>query len=330
MTEKSAPLVSISCVTYNHSPFLRQCLDGFFMQQCNFDFEILLHDDASIDGSQDIIKGYMKRHPGIIKPIFQTENQYSKGVRSMSMTFNAPRARGKYIALCESDDYWTDPLKLQKQVDFLEKNPEYSLTVGGYLETSDNTEEKLIIREFWDQPNYSEKGFDITLDLFKRQWITKTLTLVFRRSAIDLSELNKYKLLRDVHLNYHLLKNGQGYYFKEVFGVYRIHEGGVHSLIGETNQHLTYYTVYKELFKFNHFDFKNKFYRVCSNYIAYIRNHKTHALNSSMSKILKDGIRAANTEHEIYDIYSIAGVTNKVRIKVSVWIFKIKKKLNIR
>ena len=120
------PLVSISCLAFNHAPYIRQCLDGFVMQQTDFNFEVLIHDDASTDGTTEIIKEYEAKYPDIIKPIYETENQWQKGRRG-SAVFNFPRAKGKYIALCEGDDYWTDPLKLQKQVDFLEGNPEYSM-----------------------------------------------------------------------------------------------------------------------------------------------------------------------------------------------------------
>lgn len=120
-------VVSISCITYNHAPYIRQCLDGFLMQQCNFDYEILIHDDASSDGTQEIIKEYQKKYPEIIKPIIQVENQWSRGVRGMNLRYNFPRAKGKYIALCEGDDYWSDPLKLQKQVEVLENDPDCSL-----------------------------------------------------------------------------------------------------------------------------------------------------------------------------------------------------------
>ena len=120
------PLVSISCITYNHAPYIRQCLDGFVMQKTNFPFEILIHDDASDDGTSDIIREFEKAYPSVIKPLFEEENQWSKGRRG-SVVFNFPRAKGKYIALCEGDDYWTDPLKLQKQVDFLEAHPEYAM-----------------------------------------------------------------------------------------------------------------------------------------------------------------------------------------------------------
>ena len=120
------PLVSISCITYNHAPYIKQCLDGFLMQKTTFPFEVLLHDDASTDGTTEIIKDYAQKYPEIIKPLYEEENQWIKGRRG-SAEFNFPRARGKYIALCEGDDYWIDENKLQMQVDFLEKNPEFGM-----------------------------------------------------------------------------------------------------------------------------------------------------------------------------------------------------------
>lgn len=122
-------LVSIQCLVYNHEPYLRQCLDGFVMQKTNFRFEAIVHDDVSTDGSAAIIREYAEKYPDIIKPIYETENQYSKRDGSLRRIMNAA-CKGKYIALCEGDDYWIDPLKLQKQVDFLECNPDYSMTCG--------------------------------------------------------------------------------------------------------------------------------------------------------------------------------------------------------
>jgi hypothetical protein len=117
----SIPVVSICCTTYNHAQYIRQCLDGFIMQQTSFGFEILIHDDASTDETAEIIREYEREYPKLFKPIFQSDNQYSKGL-SISATYNFPRAKGKYIAFCEGDDYWTDSLKLQKQVDFMEEH----------------------------------------------------------------------------------------------------------------------------------------------------------------------------------------------------------------
>ncbi len=123
---KKRPLVSICTLVYNHEPFLKECFEGFLMQKTNFAFEVLVHDDASTDNSAEIIREYTEKYPDIFKPIYQIENQYSKGVK-VSATYQFPRAKGKYIAICEGDDYWTDPLKLQKQVDILEQNPDIGL-----------------------------------------------------------------------------------------------------------------------------------------------------------------------------------------------------------
>lgn len=121
-------MVSICCLVYNHEKYLKKCLDGFVMQKTTFKFEVLIHDDASTDSSADIIREYEKKYPEIIKPIYQTENQYSKGVK-ISWTYQFPRASGKYIAFCEGDDYWTDEKKLQKQFEALEKNKQSVLCV---------------------------------------------------------------------------------------------------------------------------------------------------------------------------------------------------------
>lgn len=120
------PLVSIVCTTYNHVLFVRQCLNGITTQKINFLFEVIIHDDASDDGTVEIIKEYEKKYPEIIKSIYQRENQYSKKV-DIYETYIYPRAKGKYIAICEGDDYWIDENKLQMQVDFLENNPEYGM-----------------------------------------------------------------------------------------------------------------------------------------------------------------------------------------------------------
>lgn len=119
--------VSINCITYNHEDYIADAIDSFLMQKTNFNFEILIHDDASIDRTPDIIRRYSEKYPDIIKPIYQVDNQYSKGVTRIGYKYNDLRAKGKYIALCEGDDYWTDPYKLQKQVDYMDSHAECSL-----------------------------------------------------------------------------------------------------------------------------------------------------------------------------------------------------------
>ena len=116
--------VVIHCLAYNHEPYIRECLEGFVMQKTNFRFVAIVHDDASTDKTADIIREYEAKYPEIIKPIYETENQYSKHDGSLGRIMDAAidATGAKYVAMCEGDDYWTDPYKLQKQVDVLEKD----------------------------------------------------------------------------------------------------------------------------------------------------------------------------------------------------------------
>lgn len=126
MQSQNDILVSVVCNAYNHGNYIRDALEGFVSQKTDFKFEVLVHDDASTDNTADIIREYEAKYPDIIKPIYQTENQYSKGIRPAKV-YQYPRAKGKYIALCEGDDYWTDELKLQKQVEALSSHPEIDI-----------------------------------------------------------------------------------------------------------------------------------------------------------------------------------------------------------
>ena len=122
----SSPLVSVCCITYNQAHYIEKALQGFLMQKTNFSFEIIVHDDASTDQTAEKIEALASRNQGLIFPRYQTENQYSKGIPVFA-EFNFKQARGKYLALCEGDDYWTDQTKLQWQVDFLEQNPDVAM-----------------------------------------------------------------------------------------------------------------------------------------------------------------------------------------------------------
>jgi glycosyltransferase involved in cell wall biosynthesis len=127
--DKSNCLVSILCTAYNHEEYIRTALDGFVSQTTDFGFEILVNDDASTDGTAAVIREYEKQYPELIRPFYQTENQFSKGIGYIYENIFFPNARGKYVAFCEGDDYWTEPTKLQQQVDFLESHPDYSACV---------------------------------------------------------------------------------------------------------------------------------------------------------------------------------------------------------
>lgn len=122
--------VSVICITYNQVDYIRDAIDSFLMQKTNFDFEILIHDDASTDGTAEIVKEYADRYPDKIKAVLQTENQYSKGVK-VSDTFLVPLMRGHYVAFCEGDDFWCDPNKLQIQYDYMESHPDCAMYIHG-------------------------------------------------------------------------------------------------------------------------------------------------------------------------------------------------------
>ena len=120
-------MVSVLCTAYNHEQYLRECLDGFVSQETDFPFEVLVNDDCSTDGTAAIIREYAAKYPQIIRPFYQEKNLFSAiGMPGLFDKVFCPNARGKYIALCEGDDKWSDKNKLQLQVDFLEKHPEYS------------------------------------------------------------------------------------------------------------------------------------------------------------------------------------------------------------
>lgn len=206
-------MVSICCLTYNHAPFIRQCLDGFIMQKTNFAFEVLIHDDASTDGTEEIIREYEAKYPDIIKPLYEKENQWVKGRRG-SAVFNFPRVRGKYIAMCEGDDYWTDSLKLQKQVDFLEENPEYS---GCSHQTrviySDGSKNSHVFRE----------KVNSKLELIDMLEIRKfhTASVMFRNSIIQKNEFPIDITAGDRVINLLLASYGPIRFIPEVMCVYR-------------------------------------------------------------------------------------------------------------
>ena len=192
MERVTKPLVTIRCITYNHEPYIRQCLDGFIMKKKNFRFEAIVHDDASTDGTADIIREYAEKYPEIIKPILQTENQYSKRDGSIRKILNE-NTHGKYIAICEGDDYWIDPLKLQKQVDFLENNESYGLVFGKsiYYIQKDN-----VFLDFRTDGNVGS-----TEKLLSGNCI-ETLTTLFRKNIYDKyhSEINREWLMGDYPL----------------------------------------------------------------------------------------------------------------------------------
>lgn len=214
------PLVTIRCTVYNHEPYLRQCLDGFVMQKTNFKFEAWVHDDASTDGSAEIIREYAKKYPEIIKPYYEKENLYSKHDQSFrEVTWNPKYLRGKYIALCEGDDYWIDPYKLQKQVDILEKNIKITMVCCKSLLFSQ--EKQLIVGE---NRCYSKSQFMSPVDIITKAGLyISTCSIVYRSWIVkDYPDYCTYCHVGDYPLQMMCAMKGKVYYIDEPMAVYRI------------------------------------------------------------------------------------------------------------
>ena len=228
MVDHSDIIVSICCITYNHEKFIRQCINGFLLQKTNFAYEILINDDASTDKTADIIREYVVKYPTMIKPIYQTENQFSKGLGAMNVRFNFPRAQGKYIAMCEGDDYWTDPYKLQKQVDFLEANSEYGLihTDIEYVDTQSNVTfpHNNVYNEF---KSHIKNGYIFDYYLNNHGFIM-TVSCMFRSSLIDNKSSNNWFVF-DYWLFMEIARQSKVYYFPEKTCAYRINPEGLMS-----------------------------------------------------------------------------------------------------
>ncbi|GGK73243.1 glycosyltransferase family 2 protein [Amphritea balenae] len=214
------PLVSICCITYNHELYIEDALIGFLSQKTNFSFEVLVHDDASSDSTADIIRKYQMLYPSIIKPIFQIENKYSKNIR-INPAFNFPRAVGKYIALCDGDDYWNDASKLQVQKDFLDNNLEYVIC---YTDIIPFNNEGVLNTDFGGAHD------DLSAVELQKATSIYTLTAFFRNLINEWPpELYNVKY-GDIALWSLLGDHGKGKYLPEVNpSMYRVHNQSLHS-----------------------------------------------------------------------------------------------------
>lgn len=215
-TRENLPLVSIRCTVYNHDKYLEDCLNGFLIQKTTFPFEVFIHDDASTDSSASIIRKYVSKYPKIFKPFYEKENQYSKNDGSFrKITWNPNYLQGKYIAICEGDDYWTDPHKLQMQVDWLEAHPEYSMCCSNaFIQSSTRT---LSGARYWKDCNIS------IMDMIRgRSCFIQTSTFLIRKKLLDFyPEYCKKCYIGDYPLQIWAAFNGKVRYFKKKTSLYR-------------------------------------------------------------------------------------------------------------
>lgn len=224
--------VSVYCLTYNHGKTIRRALEGMVRQKTDFDFEVIVHDDASTDGTAAVIRKYAAKYPEIIRPVYQTQNQWSQGI-SIVETQIRPRVRGKYIAICEGDDYWTDSRKLQKQYDYMEAHPECTLCFTNAVIRNDEegTRRTFIPYTKRDARQFDPDKEDYDLDDFHRLTFIPTASFFFRTECYD--ELMRVGIphcpVDDLRLRLFLTTQGYAHFINEKTCVYR--EGGTGSMM---------------------------------------------------------------------------------------------------
>lgn len=237
------PVVSIICTTYNHESFVEDAIEGFLSQETNFAFEILIHDDASTDNTASIIRNYQAAYPEIIKPVFQIENQYSRGERPFQLI--GPYCSGHYIAVCEGDDYWTDPKKLQVQVDFLEQHPDY--VISGH-DACIVDELGTIVKDS-KLPDKHKRDYSSDELQKGKAWVL-TLSWVYRNILKEYPPERKLVQSGDKFFTSQIGHYGKSHFHSDIKpAVYRVHSGGIWSSLSEQDKYdskvITFYWMYR-------------------------------------------------------------------------------------
>lgn len=241
--EGTIPLVSISCITYNHENYIRNAIEGFLMQKTTFPVEILIHDDASTDKTAEIVREYEKKYPQLIKPIYQTENQYSKNNASIGR-IQRERAVGKYYATCEGDDYWIDPLKLQKQVDFMESNTEYSMCFHNAFVLKGNSNEMKLFASLEDR--------EYTPNEILVNWLVPTASVLFRKEYLNNKIYDKNYIFTDIALFLTLCEYGKVRCLNETMAIYRRHETGLTQNKYKLKQRIVHFNTLNKNFNYKY------------------------------------------------------------------------------
>ena len=253
--------VIVRCQTYNHASYIVDTLNGFCMQQTSFPFVCAIVDDCSTDGEQKIIESYLQNNfdfedGGIARNekdgsyqfyfarhklnkncyfavFFLAFNHYSIK-KTKQPYFKEWQSKSQYIAVCEGDDYWTDPSKLQKQADFLDSHPDFSICSHDFIKYNQLTNSfynhSFFFSLFTRKNNEQIEYIEYTLDTFFDRWWTQPLTYMYRNgSYLDLIPSYKYRYYRDTVFAYYVLKEGKGALLNFLGGVYRLHDNGIYA-----------------------------------------------------------------------------------------------------
>lgn len=215
-------LVSVCMITYDHEEFISEAIEGVLMQKTNFPIELIIGEDFSTDNTRKIILEYAEKYPDIIRSLLPECNLGM--MKNFIKTMEA--AKGKYIALCEGDDYWTDPYKLQKQVNFLEKNDDFIACFHNARII--NSQNKITLFN-----SLYEKKYPDIEDLISRRWFIATASLVFRNNIIFFPEWFHSVVNGDYALELLLAEKGRFYFINDIMSVYRQHELSVSNVLNK-------------------------------------------------------------------------------------------------
>lgn len=241
------PLVAVFMISYNQQDYIIEALENVINQNVSFPFQVILSDDCSTDNTQKVVDDFLKNHPKKDLITFIKQEKNLGWMPNFIFTLQqCLDTKAKYIAMCEGDDFWTNPNKLQKQIDILEKNTDVVLACHQYRElyNDGSTKDYPYFRKDFFQ---GENSFKFSQSDFEEFMRIQTMTIVFRSSALDLGLRHKYQYYCDTHIKHHILDHGLGLYTNDFDAIYRIHGNNVFMSLDERKKLKFTYDVYKDL-----------------------------------------------------------------------------------
>lgn len=304
------PFVSVRIVTYNHEPFIRECLDSVVGQKTDFEFEVVIGEDCSTDRTREICFEYQKRFPDKVRVLWSEENLYKIDGNKIR---TEARCRGEYIALLEGDDYWTDPLKLQKEVDLIRKTGAIACVANYQTKHADGT---------FSTTKYQNKtGFITHHDLAR--FYPHTSTYVIRRDAYfaKAERFPKIHAWYDVISMHCLAEMGKIAFLPDVVSVYRITGGGIATSLSGQKKQLLAVKQYLDLYLHGPSSWHKRFGAAVLTYVAYFFNRSTPGWTKEFthehSAFLR-GIFRTIFARQFYDLRSIRAFLRYVRFRLGV------------
>jgi len=271
MTEDENIMVSVCMITYNHENYISQAIEGVLMQKSAFPVELIIGEDYSTDNTKKICLEYKEKYPEKIK-LLLPETNFGM-MQNFIKTLNA--CTGKYIALCEGDDYWTDPYKLQKQVDFLESNPDYIICFTNVETVKDD---QIVIKE------NIKKRTQTVFNYIDMPIYAPTLTIMFRNIHLkEMPNINVYG--GDTFLMIYLSQYGKTKFINDVTGCYRVHDTGVWSNLNQIEKLKRMFYTRKECIRIAKEPLVSKLYLQLFNFLSQIKKiDKSHNVYNEIAK----------------------------------------------